>query len=81
MVDDGASIDGNIWFLMVVRCLSKFIAFKILSLSQVLDEERVCRYVGSDCPKTSKSGSIPSVMLYKMALDPGSNMQLSSVGQ
>lgn len=59
MVGDGASIDGSIWFIMVVCCLSKYIAFGILSLSHVSDEERVFRYVGSDCSKTSKSGSIP----------------------
>ena len=59
VVGDGASIDGSIWFIMVVCCLSKYIAFRILSLSHVSDEERVFRYVGSDCSKTSKSGSIP----------------------
>lgn len=59
MVDDGASSDGSIWLIMVVGCLSKFIAFRFLSLSHLLDEERVFRYGGGDCPKTSKSGSIP----------------------
>lgn len=59
MVDDGISVDGSIWFITVVCCSSKCVAFKILSLSRVLDEERVFRYVGRDCSKTSKSGSIP----------------------
>lgn len=59
VVDDGISVDGSIWFITVVCCSSKCVAFKILSLSRVLDEERVFRYVGRDCSKTSKSGSIP----------------------
>lgn len=59
VVDDGASIDGSICFIMVVCCLSKFIAFRFLSLSHLSDEERVFRYVGGDCPKISKSGSVP----------------------
>lgn len=59
MVDDGTSTDESIWFIMVVCCLSKFIVFRFLSLSHLLDEERVFTYVGGDCPKTSKSGSIP----------------------
>ena len=61
MIDDGDSTDGSIWFIMVVCCLSKYIAFRILSLSRMLDEERVFRYVGSDCSKTSKSGSTPEI--------------------
>ena len=57
MVDDDTSVDGSIWFITVVCCLSKCVAFKILSLSHVLDEERLFRYVGGDCSKTSKSGT------------------------
>ena len=57
--DDGASTDGSFGFIMVLCCLPKFAAFRILSLSPVLDEERVFRYAGGDCSKTSKSGSIP----------------------
>lgn len=38
VVEDGASTDGSIWFIMVVCCLSKYIAFRILSLSRILDE-------------------------------------------
>lgn len=72
VVDDGASPDGSTWFIMVVCCLSKFVAFRILSLSRVLGE-RVFKYVGGDCPRTSKSGPIPFIMLYKMAPVPGSN--------
>lgn len=40
VVDDGASID-SIWFIMVGGCLSRLIGFRFLSLSHLLDEERV----------------------------------------
>lgn len=58
MFDDGVSTEGGIGFIVVLWCLPMFAAFRILSLSPVLDE-RVFRYVGGDCSKTSKSGSIP----------------------
>lgn len=41
VVDDGASIDSSIWFVMVGFCLSRVIGFRFLSLSHLLDEERV----------------------------------------
>ena len=59
MVDAGVSVDGSICFIVVGCCLSTFIAFRFRSASHLLDEERVFRYVGGACPKTSKSGSIP----------------------
>lgn len=43
VVDDGLSTDGSIWLIILVGCFPKFIAFGILTLSHLLDEERVFR--------------------------------------